>query len=363
MPERRRGGRAKPGGPARHRRDAADAPPPARRAQPGAFWSGTIAFGLVAIRVSLFLAVRSGGVSLRMVSDEGTPLRRRYFCTLDDQPLDADDLVRGYEVEKGRFVTVEDGELEALAPEKSQEIDLKRFVPRDDLDPVYFERAYFLVPDGGATKAYRLLAHVMEATGRAGIATFVMRGKEYLVAIIGERGLLRAETLRFHDTVRTPATVGLPEPGDADPRKVAAIKRAIESIAAETLDREALLDPGRAALEDLVRAKLEAGKGMVAPDRDSGGSAAEDEEEGGAEVVDLMKVLKERLAREQSEGSRKGPGHGNGRGCVGPGRERSSGDLAQLSRSELYAKAQSRGIEGRSGMSKAQLLRALRKAG
>src|SRR5690606_22010540 len=97
------------------------------------------------------------------------------------------------------FVVVTDEELEALAPEKSRDIDLRRFVDVGAIAPEMCERAYFLTPAGGSTKAYRLLAAAMERTGRAGIATFVMRGKEYLVAILAENGILRTETLRFAD--------------------------------------------------------------------------------------------------------------------------------------------------------------------
>ena len=193
--------------------------------RPRSFWSGTIAFGLVSIPVSLYVASRSGGISLRMVDEDGTPLRRRYFCSKDGEPLEADDIVRGYEVEKDRFVIVKDEELEALAPEKSREIDLKRFVPLAQIDPIWFERGYFLAPDKGAMKAYRLLANTMEQEGRAGIATFVMRGKEYLVAIIGQQGLLRAETLRFHDELRTPDDVGLPTLDKADAKRIRRWKR------------------------------------------------------------------------------------------------------------------------------------------
>src|SRR5690606_2702535 len=140
-----------------------------------------------------FTATRSSGPSLRMIDQDGTPLRRVYFCSSEQVPLDADDIVRGYEIEKNRFVLIEDEELEAIAPEKSQEIALERFVDVDAIDPIYFERAYFLAPGRGGARPYRLLAEVMESSARAGIATFVMRGKEYLVAIISERGLLRAE--------------------------------------------------------------------------------------------------------------------------------------------------------------------------
>ena len=145
-----------------------------------------------------------------MVDAKGTLLRRQFFCEHDNQPLERDDIVRGYEIEKYHYVVVEDEELEALEPKKSREIDLKRFVPLSSINPIYFERAYFLVPDGDTTKAYRLLAKSMEDEQKAGIATFVMHGKDYLVAIIAEGGILRAETLRFHDELRTPEAIGLP---------------------------------------------------------------------------------------------------------------------------------------------------------
>src|SRR5262249_8916646 len=157
-----------------------------------AFWSGTVTFGLVSIPVALFSANRSGRPSLRMLAPDGTPVARRYACSRDDRLLDADDIVRGYEIRKGKYVVVADDELEALEPRKSRDIDMRQFVDADELDPAYFERAYYLAPAGQSTKAYTLLAKMMERTGRAGIATFVMRGREYLVAILADAGLLRA---------------------------------------------------------------------------------------------------------------------------------------------------------------------------
>src|SRR5688500_9563393 len=112
-----------------------------------------------------------------MIGPDEAPVRRRYVCSKDGKALDADDIVRGYEIEKGKFVVVTDEELEAVEPRKSREIDLRLFVDEDDIDPIYFERAYFLVPTGGTNKAYRLLAEVMEKKKQAGIATFVMRAK------------------------------------------------------------------------------------------------------------------------------------------------------------------------------------------
>jgi DNA end-binding protein Ku len=102
-----------------------------------------------------------------MLSPEGTPLRRRFFCPKEDVALEAGDIVRGYEVEKDQFVVVSDDELKAIAPKLSREIDLRRFVPLEDIDPMYFEHGYFLVPTKRSGKAYRLLARTMEERARA----------------------------------------------------------------------------------------------------------------------------------------------------------------------------------------------------
>jgi DNA end-binding protein Ku len=140
-----------------------------------AFWSGTITFCLVSIPVNLFPANRSGGVSFRMVDEEGTPLARVYFCPREDRPIDWDEIVRGYKLDDGDYVEVTEEELEALEPRKSRDIDLRRFVPAEQIEPIYFERGYYLTPGGESTNAYMLLAETMQRAGRAGIATFVMR--------------------------------------------------------------------------------------------------------------------------------------------------------------------------------------------
>ncbi|MGH7471964.1 MAG: Ku protein, partial [Longimicrobiales bacterium] len=139
-----------------------------------AIWSGTITFGLVSVPVHLFPASRSAPMGLRMVDADGTPLQRRYVCPEHDQEVEWDDLVRGYEIADHQFVVVTDDELEALEPKRSREIDLRQFVPLEQLDPRFFERGYYLVPADESTKAYQLLASIMEKSGRAGIATFVM---------------------------------------------------------------------------------------------------------------------------------------------------------------------------------------------
>ncbi|MEX2542412.1 MAG: Ku protein [Trueperaceae bacterium] len=259
------------------------------------FWSGTIAFGLVSLPVSLFVANRGKRVSLRLVDDDGTPLSRRYLCPAEEKPLSNDEIVRGYEVAKDEFVVVSDDELDALAPEKSQEIDLRRFVALSGIDPVYFERAYFLAPDKGASKAYRLLARAMEESGRAGVATFVMRGKEYLVAIIAEKGILRAETLRFHDELRSPEQVGLPALEEVEAARVEELEREIDALADEELDRSELADRQADRMLELVQRKLESGDDVVA-------APEELEPEEGDQTIDLMQVLKQSLEEIAPEG-------------------------------------------------------------
>src|SRR2546422_5451589 len=146
-----------------------------------------------------------------MLGPEGEPLSRRYYSQKFGDALEDDEMVPGFEYEKGKNVIVTDEELERLAPEQSRDIDLRRFVDLESIPPIYFDRSYFLVPSEGSEKAYRLLAETMEKEGLAGIATFVMRGKEYLVAIFPENGILRAETMRFVDEIRSPKEIGLPE--------------------------------------------------------------------------------------------------------------------------------------------------------
>jgi DNA end-binding protein Ku len=305
-------------------------------------WSGTVAFGLVSVPVRLYPAVRSARVSLKMVDEEGTPLQRRYFSSVDERALEGDDIVRGYPLDGGDFVLVEDEELEALDPEKSQEIDLSRFVDIAEVDPMYFERGYFLAPDRGALKAYRLLAKSMEEEGRVGIATFVMRDKEYLVAIIAEGGILRASTLRFHDEVRTPEDVGLPELGDADEERVAVTVQAIRHLEADELDRALVRDPAGPRLTELVEAKREKGEGVVerAPEVEARDEPGED--------VDLMQVLKQSLAEEDDEAGGDSTGTAAG--------------LEALSKAELYERAQALDIAGRSSMTKDGLVAAIRRA-
>jgi DNA end-binding protein Ku len=227
---------------------------------------------------------------MRMVTANGTPLQRRYFTSRDEKPLVWDEIVRGYEIEKGKFIVLDDDELERLAPEKTGGIDLREFVEASTIDPIYFEHGYFLVPTGTNTKAYRLLARVMEDEGLAGIATFVMRAKEYLVAIFAESGILRAETLRFADELRTPETIGLPKATPIAAADVKRMERAIEKLTKGKFDEKDLVDQSAVKVLDVVEKKLEKGKDVVELPK-------EEAEEPAADVIDLMAALERSLKR------------------------------------------------------------------
>jgi DNA end-binding protein Ku len=250
------------------------------------FWSGTLTFGLVSVPVSLFPATRSNRTSLRMLGPDGQPLARRYFAEKTGKDLDADETVRGFEVDKEKFVIVTDEELERLAPEKTRDIDLKQFVPADSIPPIYFERGYFLTPAAGSQKAYKLLAETMDKSGLAGVATFVMRGKEYLVAIFSDKGILRAETMRFADELRSPADVGLPKKKEPPKATVQKFEKLIASKSKKQFSPTKLADKQSDSLLKLVKKKQSKRENVV---------KVEDEVETDRKVVDLVKILKQSL--------------------------------------------------------------------
>jgi DNA end-binding protein Ku len=268
-----------------------------------AFWSGSLSFGLVNVPVVLFPASRHTGVRLRMLSPRGSPLHRRFFCPRDDQEVDRDQIVRGYELDDHSYITVDDDELEALEPQKTREIDLREFVDLDELPPLLLERGYYLTPAKDAVKAYRLLADVMERTRRAGVATFVMREREYLIAIFARDGVLCAETLRFHDEIRDPRAIGLPEPTPAAVERVAAFTRSIDALSARTVPRDELTDQTTQALKALIEKKMKAGRDVVRAEVEPKADAADvdDEEEGDA---DLLETIRQSLRQSngQSDG-------------------------------------------------------------
>ncbi|HUP89086.1 MAG TPA: Ku protein [Longimicrobiales bacterium] len=266
------------------------------------FWSGTITFGLVSIPVNLFSGIRSQSVALHMFTEDGTPLSRRFFCPKQEREVDSDEIVRGYEYAKDKYVVVTDDELEALAPKKSRDIDLRRFVPANDIEPIYFERSYFLAPAGESTKAYRLLAASLEENKRAGIATFVMRGKEYLIAITAENGIMRADTMRFADELRSAADVGLPKTTPkVKPAEVKKMQALIKSHSSAKISLTELEDEYSADIQKLVKKKERKKEDIFQMSED----AENDQEDADADVIDLVEVLRRSLNSGAKKSARK----------------------------------------------------------
>lgn len=228
-----------------------------------------------------------------MLGPDGQPLSRRYYSQKTEKDLDADELVRGYEIKKDKYVIVTDEELERLAPEKTRDIDLKLFVPEDTIPPIYFERGYFLTPGANSQKAYKLLAETMRQLKQAGVATFVMRGKEYLVAIFSDNGILRAELMRFADELRAPSDIDLPKKAKVPPATVRKFEKLISSRTKKQFSTAKLEDEQSEKLLKLVKKKKSNRKNIVEIE-------VPEEKSDQGKVIDLVSILKKSLTAKAS---------------------------------------------------------------
>ncbi len=165
-------------------------------------WSGTISFSLVAIPVQLVKAVEPGRVSFRMLhSKDYSPLQRRMFCPEEEKMVPPDEIVRGYEIGPDKYILITDEELESVSPERSRTIEIIEFIDMKEVDPIYYDHPYYLVPSKGGEKAYRLLVEVMRRTNKAGLAKFVLGEREYLVAVKSTEGALALITLHYREEI------------------------------------------------------------------------------------------------------------------------------------------------------------------
>jgi DNA end-binding protein Ku len=254
-------------------------------------WSGTISFGLVSVPVRMVSATESKELRFHFLDKSDLqPIGYDKVRRDSGEHVDSDDIVRGFEVEKGRFVPLEDEDLDRLDIELTKTIDICDFVDLDEIDPIYFRKAYYLEPQNGAEMPYRLLTRALEETGKVAIAKIVIRNKQHLAALRPWDGVLVLETMYYHDEVRKPQQVD----GKARLRKpeVEMAKSLVENLSAE-FDPAKYDDTYRKELLALLRAK-EAGKPLPEPEADSGG-----------EVVDLMAALRESVEKTQQKKPRK----------------------------------------------------------
>jgi DNA end-binding protein Ku len=257
-------------------------------------WNGSISFGLVNIPIGLALATQRTDVSFRTLHREcGTPIKQKRWCPFHERDVEPDELVKGWEVAKGEFVLVEESDLESVALQRSQSIDILRFVKLQDVDPVYFDRTYYLAPaaSDAQRRPYVLLLRAMQETGMAAVGKFVLWGKENLCLIRAQGDALALETLFFAEDVR--AKNEIEEAVEATTIQKAELQLAgqvIESLvgdwAIEDFENEYRRD-----LNAMLEAKL-AGQEIKRPE-----PVAE------TPVIDLMEALRRSVAEAQGEKS------------------------------------------------------------
>jgi DNA end-binding protein Ku len=265
---------------------------------PRAIWSGTVSFGLVSIPVKMHGVVHEQKVGFHRLSPDGTcRLRMKLFCPETGAEYELGEAARGFEVAPDQYVLVSDEELASLRPEGTRSIDIVDFVDLAEIDPLYYDRPYQLVPDKNGAKPYRLLAEAMRRSERVGIARFVMRSREYLAVLRASEGALLLSTMHYRDELVLPSDLEgqLADQVELVPRELEMAEQLIESMRVR-FDPSAYRDEYRESLEALLRAKSE-GQVITAtggPERPRG------------EVVDLMEALKRSLGERPRE--RRGPG-------------------------------------------------------
>src|SRR5262245_26702936 len=233
---------------------------------PSAIWTGAISFGLVQVPVRLVGATKSKDVSFNQL-EEGTNSRIRYrkVSETTGEEVPADKIVRGFEVSKGRYVVIEQDEIDALRPKGSHAIEIEEFVDLDDIDPLFFEQPYYLVPDARGVKPYRLLVDAMTELNKVAIGRIIVRSKERLVAIRPLDGMLCIETMRYSDEVVARDGLMPEDEADAEPtdREKVMAQQLVESLAAGSFDAARYHDEFREQLLDLIERKA-AGEEIVA---------------------------------------------------------------------------------------------------
>jgi DNA end-binding protein Ku len=254
---------------------------------PHSLGSGTISFGLVSIPVRLYTAASSGNVSFNQLHSVcGSRIRQQIFCPKCNRTVERNELVRGYEFAKDQYVQVKDEELKALEGEASQIIDIAEFVPLAEVDPIYFEKTYYLGPDKGGEKPYRLLAEAMEKAGQVALAKYVMRGKESLVLIRPSQNGLMLHAMYFADEVRNFDEIDKGQSAKIKDGELDLALQLINGLASEHFSPERYTDEYRHRVLGMITQKVEGQEVTVSE------PAAPR-----AQVIDLMEALKESLAK------------------------------------------------------------------
>jgi DNA end-binding protein Ku len=300
---------------------------------PRAIWSGAISFGLVNVPVRMYSGIDEHKLHFHYLhAKDDSRIGYEKVCKKEEKPVPDDEIVKAFEYSKGEYVYMTDEDFEAAAAQAEgfKTIDIRDFVPYDEIDPIFFERTYFLGPQDGADKVYRLLVKAMEDSGLAAIAKYVMRDKQNLGCLRVREGVVTLEKMYFADEIR-PIDEIKPKSAKVAKQELEMARQLIESLSG-SFKPEKYKDTYRDALQTIIKKKRKGEEVHV----DTG---AEEEER----VPDLMEALRASL----QDGKRRG-GSRNG--------------LTKLSKDELYERAKKADIPGRADMSKEELIKALKAA-
>lgn len=243
-------------------------------------WKGSITFGLITIPVGLFTAVEDRDISFRLLSKDGSRIRYKRVSADTGDEVEWDDIVKGYEYEEGRYVTFTHEELEQIPSDSLRAIDVVQFVSGDQIDPIHFERSYYVAPDQTAVKAYSLLVGALEEAGRVGIGKVTIREKEQLCELRPRDGVLVLETMNWPDEIRIPQFEQLADPPEPSQAELDMAKQLIEQMT-DDFDPARFQDTYRLRLEEAIQAKIEGDDVQLAPDQPEP-----------SKVTDLMEALK-----------------------------------------------------------------------
>jgi DNA end-binding protein Ku len=257
--------------------------------------NATISFGLVSVPVNLYSTSESkASVSFNMLHKKcGTRLKQQYTCPKDNEVVSREETVKGYEFAKDKYVILSAEELKAIEEKSTSTIDVIEFVPLAKVDREYLEKVYYLGPDKGGDRAYRLLAAALKETGKAALGQYAARGQQHLVLLRPLNGVLVMEQLHYADEIRPTTEVTIPD-GEVKPAELALAKQLIEQTANESFEPEKYKDTVRERVLDMINRKV-----------DGQDITEEVSTDGGGKIIDLMEALKASLTATKPEQAQK----------------------------------------------------------
>lgn len=260
---------------------------------PKSIWKGAITFGLITIPVGLYTAVEEKSFRFNQLHDKDKGrIRYRRVCSVCDEEVPYDEIVKGYEFEKGNYVVFTEEEMQQIPADSIKAIDVVAFVPLEEIDPIYFQKSYYLVPEPTGVKAYKLLEQAMAESGRIGIAKITLREKEHLATLRVRDGVFILETMHWPDEIRAAEFDELSKEPDIRQQELDMAKSLIENLS-DSFTPEAFVDSYRERLAEAVQAKVEGMEIAAAPTKEP------------SQIVDLMEALKASVEATKKESADK----------------------------------------------------------